>query len=643
MKKILLTFIAVAGLASMSSAQLAMTNFNTGLPAGWSMIKVDNNTPDATLLNATIVTALTTNAWMTRYRAASDSCMLTTSLFNPVGTADRWLITPSFTVTDAKTIIKWTDVEGISGPADSVEVWVSPTAGNTVASFTTKVYSGPVANYATDISGNLIYVLKGATLSAFNGQTITVAFRNHSYNKGTLRLDDVASEIRPYTSDAKTTAVKFPKIVTNTSSTSVAVTIQNMGSDVINSLSLSYKVDAGAPNTQTFNSLHIDPYGTATVTFTAQIVNPASGSHTITGDISMVNGIADQDATNNQKTTTFAVASTTVLRSGLIEEFSSSTCSPCATFNGTFDTISENGTNLPNVPSSRYNLVRYQMNWPSPGTDYSYNNEGLARRTYYNCNAIPEHWVNGAASNTGAASMQNDINASKVDPAFMTIAGTFLVHLDTLKVTATVTPHFTITGGDYSVHMVVAERHYVNNGPSSTVGQTDYYHVERTMFPDGNGNHVTAFTDGTPINYSYNRQYVNGNPAQLNENFWTNPMNSDLVIFVQDNSDQSILQSVSVPAALPAGIKELNGVADMAIFPNPASSMATLGFNTIETHNIDISVVDAMGRTVYTYSQVFQAGSQRIVIPTGNFAAGIYNVLVHTENGLATQRLTVVK
>lgn len=246
-------------------------------------------------------------------------------------------------------------------------------------------------------------------------------------------------------------------------------------------------------------------------------------------------------------------------------------------------------------------------------------------------------------SYTGAASMQNDIDASKTAPAFMTITGTYIVSADSLKASATVTPHFTLTGGDYSVHMVAAERHYTNNGPSSTVGQTEYYHVESTMFPGGNGSHVTAWTDGTAQTFSFAKPYVNGSPAQMNDNFWTAAITSDLVIFVQDNSDHSILQSVSVPAAWPTGVKELNGINDMAIFPNPATSQAILGFNTIAKANIDIAITDVTGRTVYNYSQVFEAGSQRIVIPTANLAAGIYNVQVHTESGVAAQRLTVVK
>ena len=371
-----------------------------------------------------------------------------------------------------------------------------------------------------------------------------------------------------------------------------------------------------------------------------------AGSHSVTVTLLKENGNTDPTVADNVKSRNFAVVdpSNGVTRNGLIEEFSSSTCSPCAAFNGTFDPISENGTNLPNVPSSRYNIVRYQMNWPAPGTDYSYNNPGLARRTYYNCNAIPEHWVNGVASSTAAAAMQTDIDGSKTAPAFMTITGTYNVHGGNLVATAVCTPKFTITGADFSVHMAAAERHYVNSGPSSTVGQTQYYHVERHMFPSGTGTAVTAWTANTPQTFGpFTQPFVNGSPAQMNDNFWTDGYNSDLVIFVQDNSDQSIVQSLSVPASWPTGVKELNGIADMAIFPNPATSTAMLGFNTTEAQNIDISVVDVLGHTVYTYSQKFDAGSQRISIPLGDIATGIYNVRVQTANGVATQRLTVAK
>src|SRR4051812_7266450 len=114
MKRTLLisgSLLLLAG-AEHASAQLALENFNAGLPSTWSMIKVDANIPSSGL-NAVIVSELTTKAWMTRLRATGDSCMLTTSSFTTAAKADRWLLSPSFMVTDPKMILQWVDAEGV--------------------------------------------------------------------------------------------------------------------------------------------------------------------------------------------------------------------------------------------------------------------------------------------------------------------------------------------------------------------------------------------------------------------------------------------------------------------------------------------------------------------------------------------------
>src|SRR5688572_13230202 len=97
MKKALLLGGLALGVASQAGAQLALENFNAGLPASWSMVKADNNTISTGLV-ARIQTGLASNAWMTWIRTTNDSAMLTASMFTPAGTADRWLISPSFTV-----------------------------------------------------------------------------------------------------------------------------------------------------------------------------------------------------------------------------------------------------------------------------------------------------------------------------------------------------------------------------------------------------------------------------------------------------------------------------------------------------------------------------------------------------------------
>src|SRR5687767_9907196 len=94
MRKILLS-CGLAGLLLSStdtSAQLALQNFNApAIPAGWLLYNQDMLTPATQ-------TAWATQAWNIRTRTTGDSCIGSTSWYNPAGTANDWIVSPQFTV-----------------------------------------------------------------------------------------------------------------------------------------------------------------------------------------------------------------------------------------------------------------------------------------------------------------------------------------------------------------------------------------------------------------------------------------------------------------------------------------------------------------------------------------------------------------
>lgn len=641
MKKSLL--LAALGLLSLgeANAQLALENFNSGLPGTWSMIKADANTP-STSLNTVIITSLTTNAWMTRLRATGDSCMLTASLFTPAGTANRWLVSPSFTVPNNTTVLSWEDVEGITGGNDSMEVWVSPTAGNTVPAFTDMIYQDAAGPYVVDdVTGALTFVQHGVSLAAYAGQTITVAFRNHSTNQGTLRMDNVQTQNLANATDGAVTAVTFPKIVAASSSTSVKATIKNNGSQNITALQLTYTIDGGTPVSQTFSGLNIYPFGTYTATFTTQVSNPSVANHAIAIDIVQVNGAADPVTGNNQATGNFTVATQIVPRNGLIEEFSSSTCAPCASFNAIFDPLAVN--NNANVPSSNFNVIKYQMNWPSPNNDRSFNAHGNTRRGYYGVSGIPDHYTNGM---TGGAGNQAEITASKSPSAFIDITGSFVIHSNnTFDVSYSVTPYFTMSG-NYSVHAAVVQRSFdlALNDPSQTTSQSHFVYAMREMFPNGNGTAVTTFTEGTPVTGNWAAHtYAVGNVQQNNYQWWSSPIAGDLVVFVQDNATGEVMQSKSIPASWPVSTPNIANDTKVLVYPNPATDVAVVSLNMEYAAEVNISMTDAVGRVVYSSAQNLTGGRHDVTVNTTSFAPGIYNVTIKTEKGSLTERLSVVK
>lgn len=624
MKKALLAAAAMLAIGSSAMAQPFSENFNSGIPSNWPMIKADNNTISPNLVQS-IVTKLGAQAWMAWPKATGDSCVITTSWFSPAGKADRWLLTPAFQVTDPNMVLSWEDYATDNSYPDSMQVWVSPTAGTTASSFTTVIYN--------DKGGADNFIKKGVSLGAYNGQTIRIAFRNNSTDKAVLMMDNVNTQVITAL-DGAVDSLAFPKIAG--SGSPVKVKISNQGATNLTSVTLTYDVDGGSPVSQTFPGLNIMPYGSAWVTFSST-VTAGTGSHTLTVNLTQVNGTADPVASNNSKSSAFASAGASVQRNALIEEFTSSTCGPCAIFNVTFDPLI-NANNV-NNPSSNFNIIKYQMNWPNPGNDVSYNNDGYQRRVYYQVNSIPDHYTNGKP---GGAGNQAEIDNAKLAPAYLTMSGTYTIESDSLIATVTLTPNFTLNNANFKLYMAATEAHYTNNG--ATTSQKQYYHVMRKMLPDGNGITVNSFTSGTPQTFTQKFKYTVGTVTQMSNTFWGSPFAGNLVAFVQDPSSDDIIQSVSIPAQWPTAVNDLNGgLGNPKVYPNPAKEIANIAFTLDKGADISLNVMDATGRVVYSVKEKMNAGAQHMFIPTSKLTAGVYSVIVSSEEGSLKQNLTVIK
>lgn len=95
-----------------------------------------------------------------------------------------------------------------------------------------------------------------------------------------------------------------------------------------------------------------------------------------------------------------------------------------------------------------------------------------------------------------------------------------------------------------------------------------------------------------------------------------------------------------------AAVNEVVNAASLSanIYPNPAKDMATLTFNLGAETNVEVLVLDAVGRTVNTVAnQKMAIGTQKLEIYTSGLASGVYNVVIRTERGTVTERLNVVK
>ncbi len=147
------------------------------LPAGWTAINADGLTPAANV-------SYVTDAWVVREDFVidpTDAVAISTSWYSPAGQADDWAITPPIVLT-ANNSLSWEGYAPDPAYPDGYEVRLSTTTP-TVAGMTTLLATIPAEAQ--------VWTQRSADLSAFAGQTVYIGFRNNSFVRFLLFLDDV--------------------------------------------------------------------------------------------------------------------------------------------------------------------------------------------------------------------------------------------------------------------------------------------------------------------------------------------------------------------------------------------------------------------------------------------------------------------
>lgn len=309
------------------------------------------------------------------------------------------------------------------------------------------------------------------------------------YNIDYWYIDDI-SLFAPYNLDAGLIKITTPEIIVDFNN--VTGILKNSGITTINSLEVKYQIDNGDIFSTPYTGLNIPLNGTYSFTCSTPVHLPL-GTYNLKVWISKVNGIPDNDPLNDMLTKTIQLASHMVSRKPCFEEFTSSTCPPCATFNSSF------------VPwcTSHVNditLVKYQMNWPGSGDPY-YTAEGGVRRSYYGVSAVPWLDLNGSIINTDMSAVQTGYNNALLQSGLTSIVSSFTLSGTVMNIQATILPYANFS--NCRLHLVVFE--YITTGNVGTNGETQFHHVMMKMVPDANGTTVNL-TERVPyvLNQSVN-------------------------------------------------------------------------------------------------------------------------------------------
>ena len=478
--------------------------------------------------------------------------------------------------------------------------------------------------------------------NATGNDSVWLAFRygdGGGWNYG-MAIEDLVVYV-PYNYDFTTTSIDlYPVQGLNNAPFTISGEIQNIGGQTVNSLDINYQINnTGTVYTASLTNLNLAPFATYQFSHTTTWTPSSTGTYTLEAWASNLDGTTDQNTSNDKLSKQIQVVPSTVQRQVLVEEFTSSTCPPCATFNAQFTPIIN--ANNPNSATGKINVVKYQMNWPSPGTDPNYNQDGLGRRTYYGVSGVPNPFMD---ANDGFSS-QAQIDALYDIPALVVLSGVWTYDGNSIQVTVDVDPKANLSG-NLKLRIAVVEKEIkVADFPGYPVtnGESEFHFVMRKMLPNSNGINLGNLTANQTSSHYESHMFTIGGVAQNNSNIWHTMDDLEVVAWIQDDSDKSILQSVTLTAQ-GIGIDELDAVANsINIYPNPANQVANIEVDLKNDANVLITLVNGMGQVVVTEESNMLAGFNTNSIDVSNLAAGVYMLQLNIDGVSVTKRIAITR
>jgi len=331
-------------------------------------------------------------------------------------------------------------------------------------------------------------------------------------------IDDIELTA-PSSFDCKLLSINTPGVITEPSP--VVFSILNLGNTIIDEVNTTWVSYSGIEYDSTFTGLNLGLLESTELTFDGMWVSPL-GNHDLKMWFNSVNGQTDINPENDTLVKSIEYQSVVLPRIPIYEEFTSSTCSPCASFNSSF------------VPwcathANEITLVKYQMNWPGSGDPY-YTAEGGTRRNYYGVNAVPDLFCNGDGIGASTGAANSALASASLLTSTLDIASSFTMSGSTISITTNILPFANSSG--LKVYNVIVEK--LTTGNVSSNGETEFEHVMMKMMPSANGI-SSSFVTGMPSQFSYTYDMATTHVEEMDDLL--------VVVIVQDPSTKEVMQS----------------------------------------------------------------------------------------------------
>jgi cysteine-rich repeat protein len=169
----------------MSTGPILVDDFEVGSTVAWTLIDVDGRTPNADV-------SFMTGAWVVATDGITPTpanrVAVSTSYYDPTGSADDWLISPALPL-DGHSVLSWRAYAPDADYRDGYEVRISTTTPD-VAGFTANAALLTVSQEQSTWQSHSVDL----AAAGYANQTVYLAFRNNTNDKFLLLLDTVVVE-----------------------------------------------------------------------------------------------------------------------------------------------------------------------------------------------------------------------------------------------------------------------------------------------------------------------------------------------------------------------------------------------------------------------------------------------------------------
>ncbi|MEO8516490.1 MAG: T9SS type A sorting domain-containing protein [Flavobacterium sp.] len=520
------------------------------------------------------------------------------------------LTSPSFTLVGTNSYcIKFSMYRDNGYPTDADKVAVHLTTAATTAP-TAATLLGTVnrsMSLSPTVGAEGWYVYQFNIPAATAGARFLRLVATSAYGNN-IHIDNVSVQ-QLVTNDLGLQTVNLPSIIVG-GTNNIAGSFKNNGLNIVNTATLNWQVDGGTINSQNLTGLNLAVGAVYNYSHaTPWTVTP--GTYSLKVWVSNPNGSTDNYLADNEMTKTIRVASNSTAKKPLLEKFTSSTCGPCASFNGSVFTPFYTPTNANNI-----SLIDYQVNWPGAGDPY-YTAEVGVRRAYYSVTGAPTLFINAKTFGGGTtAELQTDVNAAIATQGYFGVTATKNLVGNVMSVSVTTMPYLS---GQFRLFAAVIEK--TTTGNVATNGETSFRDVMMKMMPDANGTILNC----TPDNSITTNLSVDLTGTHVEEY-----SDLEVIVFVQDYATKEIMNSFVATQALSTSSFNM---AKIRVFPNPSNGVFTV--DTVMA--TDVIVLDITGKEVFKASNVTNQASLNLT----NLQKGLYLLKLKNESGEQTEKIII--